>query len=330
VPQIIVNSAPVGHDSPSRPDPRLTEVRADPAQAWRSESFERKRSYVQRHGGTLPASANEAAVDAALERIFNKPDFLPSLWLTAGAKAADAVARLVTPREKGTGFLVSPWMLLTNNHVLPDAGRAAGTEVTLRFVEDERGRVTRSQKLRLDPDRCFVTSPKDRLDYTLVAVAPSDNGKPPGKVFGMIPMRGPVGKILSGHPVNIVQHPDGRPREIAVRNNLLIGVDDARYVTYETDSEPGSSGSPVMNDAWELVALHSRAESARNDKNEPIDIGGQLVTDDTPESRRVWVANKGIRVSAIIADLSARTLNGGDGVDAGALIKELLATGGNA
>jgi len=330
MPRTTSNVPPAGGASSSPPDPRLAEVRADPAQAWRSESFERKRSYVERHGGKLPIGANEVAVNAELERIFNKPDFLPSSWLSAGAKAADAVSRLITPGEKGTGFLVSPWLLLTNNHVLPDVERAAGTEATFRFAEDERGRVTRARKLRLDPERCFLTSPENQLDFTLVAVTPPDGGKPPGKVFGMIPMRGAVGKILSGHPVNIVQHPDGRPREIAVRNNLLVGVDDARYLTYETDSEPGSSGSPVVNDAWELVALHSRAESARNENNEPIDIDGQLVTDDTPDSRRVWVANKGIRVSAIVADITARTLSRDNGTDADALIKELLATGGNA
>ena len=39
---------------------------------------------------------------------------------------------LVTPFEMGTGFLASPWLLVTNNHVLPDAATAAGTEVTFR------------------------------------------------------------------------------------------------------------------------------------------------------------------------------------------------------
>ena len=106
-----------------------------------------------------------------------------------------------------------------------------------------------------------------------------------------------------------------------------LGVDDARYLTYLTDTEPGSSGSPVLNDDWELVALHSRAEQARDEQGRPVDVDGRPATDRTPDSRRVFVANKGIRTSAIVADLTARR----DGVDAAtaALIDELLADGGN-
>jgi len=314
------------------PDARAMAVQADPAQAWRTEPYARKLQYALRHGAELPKNASEPTLDSALERIFTEPDFLHSRWLTDGAKRSDAVARLVTPFEMGTGFLASPWLLVTNNHVLPDAATAAGTEVTFRYEEDTRGRTTRAVKTRLDPDRCFLTSDQDVLDYTAVAVQ-AVNGKAPGSVFGSIPMVGATGKILSGHPVNIVQHPSGRSREIAVRNNLLVGVDDARYLTYLTDTEPGSSGSPVLNDAWELVALHSRAEPGRDAQGRPVDVDGQVITDDTPESRRTWVANKGIRTSAIVADLTARrdgaAATGAAGTDAAALIDELLRKGGN-
>lgn len=313
----------------TREQDRLVAVRSAPEQAWRGESSERKLRYAERHGVALPSEPTVAEVDDALERVFSSPDFLPSRWLADGAKRGDAVARVVTAREKGTGFLVSPWLLLTNNHVLADPATAEGSAVTFRYVEDGRSRISRSQEASLDPGRCFVTSPPAELDYTLVAVSAQAGGKAPGKVFGSIPMRGATGKILSGHPVNIIQHPDGRPREIAVRNNLLIGVDDARYLTYETDSEPGSSGAPVLSDAWELVALHRSAESARNDRGEPIDIEGRVVTPGTSESRRVWVANKGVRISAIVADVRARTLGPDAGGEAQALIDELLGTGGN-
>ncbi len=117
----------------SRPDrDRLIAVRADPGQAWRTEPYERKLQYALRHGAALPPRASEAKVDTALERIFTEPDFLHSRWLADGAKRCDAVARLVTPVEMGTGFLASPWLLVTNNHVLPDAATAADTEVTFR------------------------------------------------------------------------------------------------------------------------------------------------------------------------------------------------------
>ena len=85
----------------------------------------------------------------------------------------------------------------------------------------------------------------------------------------------------------------------------------------------------MLSDAWELVALHSRAESARDDQGRAIDIDGRPVTADTPESKRVWVANKGVRTSAIVADVRSRVLTPADGTDAAALIDELLRNGGN-
>ena len=181
-----------------RPDrDRLIAVRRDPAAAWRSKHLDRKIQYARRHGAELPSAANQRQVDRALERIFKEPDFLHSRWLADGAKRCDAVARLVTPVELGTGFLASPWLLVTNNHVLTDPGAAADTEVTFRYEEDARGRTTRAVKVRLEPDRCFLTSPVDELDFTVVAVS-AVKGKAPGKTFGSIPMVGATGKILSG------------------------------------------------------------------------------------------------------------------------------------
>ena len=96
-------------------DARAMAVRADPAAAWRTEPYARKLQYALRHGAELPKNASEATLDTTLERIFTEPDFLHSRWLTDGAKRSDAVARIVTPFEMGTGFLASPWLLVTNN-----------------------------------------------------------------------------------------------------------------------------------------------------------------------------------------------------------------------
>ena len=181
-----------------RPDrDRLIAVRRDPAAAWRSEPLDRKIQYARRHGAELPSAANERQVDRALERIFKEPDFLHSRWLADGAKRCDAVARLVTPVELGTGFLASPWLLVTNNHVLTDPGTAADTEVTFRYEEDARGRTTRAVKVRLEPDRCFLTSPVDELDFTVVAVS-AVKGKAPGRRSARSPWSAPPARSSAG------------------------------------------------------------------------------------------------------------------------------------
>ena len=105
-------------------------------------------------------------------------------------------------------------------------------------------------------------------------------------------------------------------------------VDDT-FVLYGADTEPGSSGSPVLSDTWELVALHHASEQKRNEQHQFVDAEGNLATDETPESKRVWVANKGIRVSALVADLRARTLDASNGTEAKVLVVQMLGLGGN-
>lgn len=303
-------------------------VRADPASAAaRFEPRERQLRFLRRRGVGVDEDADDETLRRGLEKTFGTRDFLAGRWLTEGAARSDTVARIEIGREHGTGFLVSPWLLLANNHVLPDEATAAGAGVTFRYVEDGRQRIPRSQVVRLDPARCFVTSDVDVLDYTLVAVE-AVGGKPPGKRFGHVPLVGATGKALIGQPVNIVQHPDGDPRRIAVRENLLVAIPDERYLVYETDTEGGSSGAPVFNDNWELVALHKGMESARDDEGHEIDVHGRRVTARTPAVQRVWVANRGVRVSAIVGDLKAGTSRR-SGTAVGELVDELLRLGGN-
>ena len=63
------------------------------------------------------------------------------------------------------------------------------------------------------------------------------------------------GKAIAGDFVTIVQHPGGQKKRVALRDNRIVDVFDA-FLHYAADTEPGSSGSPVFNDQWELVALH--------------------------------------------------------------------------
>ena len=306
---------------------RISAVAAHPSQAWRLEPLARKQAFARRRGEPMPKDADPPVVDAALERIFLNADFLAGAWLSTGASKADAVAKIKTDSELGTGFLVSPWLLMTNNHVIDSPDTARGAVAWFRYVEDADGCIT-PQKLALQPGRCFVTSSREALDYTVVAVAPVED-QAPGEHFGSIPLHGGVGKIVVGQNVNVIQHPSGRTREICVRNNLLLEVVDDIFVLYGADTEPGSSGSPVLSDKWELVALHHASEQKRNEQRQFIDAEGNLATDHTPESKRVWVANKGIRVSALVADLRTRVLDETNGTEAKELVEQMLGLGGN-
>jgi endonuclease G len=108
-----------------------------------------------------------------------------------------------------------------------------------------------------------------------------------GDVWGYIPLRD--GFSLAGKQhLNIVQHPRGRRKEVALQENRISTI-FANHMRYTTDTEPGSSGSPVFNNAWDVIALHHAAGKKDRAGN--------------------WVSNQGIRIDKIVADL--RTHFGG-------------------
>ena len=55
----------------------------------------------------------------------------------------------------------------------------------------------------------------------------------------------------------VVGHPRGGGLQVALHDSRLIDVDDdERLLHYRTPTDPGSSGSPVFNEAWEVMGLH--------------------------------------------------------------------------
>lgn len=284
---------------------------AHTGEGWRTESPDRRLRRARRLPGVhLPEDADTAVVDEALERVLGNDDLLPVNWLTEGLRRADAVGKVDLPGGSGTGFLVSPWLLMTNNHVIANVSDAQTAQVTFGFEQARDGTISSVTKLNLEPDRFFLTSSPAELDFTLVAVQAAPTGRPPGQARGAVKLIATTGKILTGEPVNVIQHPQGRPKEVAFRNNLLVSIDNASRLTYQTDTDAGSSGSPVFNDQWELVALHHSSVEATDAAGTPIDRFGRPVTRNTPEHLRHWVANEGIRVSAIVNHIAAVTYRG--------------------
>jgi V8-like Glu-specific endopeptidase len=49
---------------------------------------------------------------------------------------------------------------------------------------------------------------------------------------------------------------------LSLQDNILIEAND-RFVRYRAATEPGSGGSPVFDENWELIAVHHAAGSLR-------------------------------------------------------------------
>lgn len=245
-------------------------------------------------GSVVPsATEGEAAAPAAeelLERIINTADFLSVRYLDAGVLAQHSVGRVNIRDERdklsgyGTGFLVSPTLLLTNHHVLPDARTARHSLIEFDYQDGIDGQPLKSVLLPFAPDRFFIANRE--LDFALVEVD-ADPDVLAG--YGFCHLTAAQGTVLIGECVTIVQHPRGEKKQIALRENRLVDIPET-VVHYAADTEPGSSGSPVFNDQWEVVALHHA--SVPTPQHEP----------------EYKYLNEGIRISRILGFLAEAPL----------------------
>jgi endonuclease G len=173
-------------------------------------------------------------------------------WLARGLDCARSVCRVLTPGGLGTGFLIAPDIIMTNHHVIPckEIARHPETWVEFNYQIAFDGGFERACRYKLG-HQVFCTD--HELDFTLVKVmvGPQD---PPLKQWGYLVLN-PNADPVPGELVSIIQHPNGGLKQIVVSNNQVVGV-RAPYLWYATDTMGGSSGAPVFNDQWHVIALH--------------------------------------------------------------------------
>jgi len=170
----------------------------------------------------------------------------------------------------GTGFLVrgaslkealgdSP-IFVTNAHVIsetvPNAIPPKNALVTFE-VESAQAGEPKNYKVG---EVLFTSVPGDlgvccawseNLDITIVRLEGLAPTAQPLKLAGMLPLVDPKAKAY------VIGHPRGSGLQISLQDSLLLDIDDEeRLVHYRTPTDPGSSGSPVFNTRWEVMALH--------------------------------------------------------------------------
>ena len=203
---------------------------------------------------------------------------LPLSYLEQALNLARAVAYIEVGTYMGTGFLVSPKLLIaTNHHVIPDKGSSNRAVFRFNYQQNLQGNIGPIMDYPNVEGGLFYTNRE--LDYTLVEL-----GNSPGETWGVIPIQ-PHLSIQRNDRVNIIQHPGGRPKQISFRNNFVEYI-DGRVLQYVTHTEPGSSGSPVFSDRWELVAVHH---------------AGVIIRE--PVSQLHFYRNEGIAIQAIVESL---------------------------
>jgi len=230
----------------------------------------------------MPGVSLVAPASADLEKIIGANNLKSIAWLQQGLEAAKSVCRVVTPKGLGTGFLIDRRWVMTNHHVLSQPEVAARSYAEFNFQEDAAGKVQEPFRysllgdgLQADPD----------LDFSIARIAPGDS-LPALESWGTLTLTADPPPGVGEH-VTIIQHPGGGPKQIALTANQVVSLFEHR-LKYTTDTLPGSSGSPVFNDAWKVVALHR--------------AGGNLVTNQRGDR---MFANEGVLMARILERLKS-------------------------
>ena len=202
---------------------------------------------------------DEMARNRRLEKVFGAERFQSLTWFKDALERCRAVARIEDEEEEGvgTGFLVDgtalhasfpPIVLMTNAHVIPDAISHKDAFITFRALDHTGDAEDRRHQVQ----DVLWTSPRDELDATIVSLKSAPAGVAPCPTApGLPPMDSePPPRAF------IVGHPSGRIQPMfSIQDNLMLDHDDT-WVHYRAPTEPGSSGSPVFDRRWKLIALH--------------------------------------------------------------------------
>ncbi len=171
-------------------------------------------------------------------------------WLEKALKASKSVCKISrTDGEVGTGWLIAGGWLVTNNHVLPSVELAKTATAEFNFELDMFGDAKNRVAYELDTSD-FRTDAA--LDFTRIKV--KDRTDKPLKEWGFLEID-PEAVPVKGEPVTIIQHPEGEDKQIALNANDVLGQQGV-FLYYSTDTKGGSSGSPVFNKNWKVVAIH--------------------------------------------------------------------------
>jgi len=229
--------------------------------------------------------------NAYLEKIIGLEELFQINWIEKALLASKSVCKVVRPDGgTGTGFLLNGNYLLTNQHVLEHKEMADKAKIIFNYGIDAQETVQQTSEYQLDTST-FYTSKFKELDYTLVKVF--NNKDVPLSNWGNLTLDN-FSVPQKDHRVNIIQHPDGDFMKIALPDKIIGSLN--QHLFYITDTKKGSSGSPVFNQDWQVVALHHAGKTVQD---------GFIINAQGDKAH----SNRGILIKNIIEDVKKQSNN---------------------
>jgi V8-like Glu-specific endopeptidase len=202
-----------------------------------------------------------------------QPSFYEIAFLEKGLKASRSVVLLRVLYEpgkqgNGTGFLIAPNTILTNHHVLYSNDKPA--QKVLIWFNYERD--VAGNECAVEQCEGNVTSivGDEHHDWAVIGLK-----APPRQTYEPLTL-GAKKPLVEEDFVYIVQHPNGELKKIGMTHNQVVSVTDD-CVQYLTDTLPGSSGAPVFNDSWHVVALHREGLEGQPEDKHPFKNQGTFI-----------------------------------------------------
>jgi hypothetical protein len=219
---------------------------------------------LDRSGGEVELQADDIknemrrVQDDHLQATFADERAVPFGWYRKGLERCISVCRIEDDydRPAGTGFVVrggdfDPELgdrlcILTNDHVVSehDAKAIPPDRAYARFHAIEGSP-------RVVINEVLWRSGRAELDAALLSVV-DDLLPPEARPY---PFATTALEDTQDRKIFVIGHPQGGALSISLYDNLLLDCNEI-FVHYRSPTHPGSSGSPVFNHDWELVALH--------------------------------------------------------------------------
>ncbi|MBY3198219.1 trypsin-like serine peptidase [Rhizobium laguerreae] len=156
-----------------------------------------------------------------------------------------------------SGFLVSNDLFMTNDHCVNDKDTCESASIAFGYEKD-----LNKNTIQGEIHRCSEVIKSDYpLDFSVIRLQ-----QPAGQKYGFLKLHTMSSTI--DQSAYIIQHPEGLPKKVSIDACVLGGkiVQGRRHIsdrTHTCDTLKGSSGSPVLNQDGQVVALHHLGKSSR-------------------------------------------------------------------